>query len=220
MGGIIVWPKDSDPSTSSNIWLECNGQTFDTNRFKKLYKALGTNKVPDFRGMFLRGAGSQSFTQNNGDHIGETSRNYESGDIGSIQGDAMMPYKTYSAVLAAVHNSDPYGSEMLNYYKAYDVYPIENYAWGRIGGYLFNANVEQTKTDGSNQIHSSGPLFYKEYRLEGSGESYSLREETKPFEIRSEMTGYHFFQSTQTFLPTANEIRPINMAVKYYIRAK
>ena len=39
-------------------WLECNGQTFDPNIYYNLANAIGdtwgTNKVPDFRGYFLR----------------------------------------------------------------------------------------------------------------------------------------------------------------------
>ena len=36
-------------------WLECTGQQFDTNLYPALYSFLGTNKVPDYREMALRG---------------------------------------------------------------------------------------------------------------------------------------------------------------------
>lgn len=36
-------------------WLELDGSTFDTNAFPLLYSFLGTNKVPDYREMTLRG---------------------------------------------------------------------------------------------------------------------------------------------------------------------
>lgn len=36
-------------------WLELNGSTFDANAFPLLYSFLGTNKVPDYREMALRG---------------------------------------------------------------------------------------------------------------------------------------------------------------------
>ena len=41
-------------------WLECNGQTFDTSVFSQLYTHLGSNKVPDLRGMTLVGIGTNS----------------------------------------------------------------------------------------------------------------------------------------------------------------
>ena len=36
-------------------WLELDGSTFDANAFPLLYSFLGTNKVPDYREMALRG---------------------------------------------------------------------------------------------------------------------------------------------------------------------
>ena len=45
--------------------------------------------TPDYRGMFLRGLGSQSYSQLNGSKNGVTSTVYSSGDIGDIQGDAI-----------------------------------------------------------------------------------------------------------------------------------
>jgi len=45
--------------------------------------------TPDYRGMFLRGFGSQSYSQLNGSKNGITSTVYSSGNIGEIQGDAI-----------------------------------------------------------------------------------------------------------------------------------
>ena len=45
--------------------------------------------TPDYRGMFLRGLGSQSYSQLNGSRNGITSTVYSSGNIGEIQGDAI-----------------------------------------------------------------------------------------------------------------------------------
>ena len=44
--------------------------------------------MPDLRGLFLRGYGSQAHTQNNGSTVGVTSTLHESGSLGAIQGDA------------------------------------------------------------------------------------------------------------------------------------
>ena len=45
--------------------------------------------MPDLRGLFLRGYGSQSHAQNNGSTIGVTSTTHASGALGQVQGDAM-----------------------------------------------------------------------------------------------------------------------------------
>jgi hypothetical protein len=46
------------------------------------------SKVPDYRGLFLRGHGSQVHVQLNGSKIGVTSTLHESGQLGQVQGDA------------------------------------------------------------------------------------------------------------------------------------
>ena len=46
------------------------------------------SQVPDLRGLFLRGHGSQSHIQDNGSTVGVTSTLHESGQLGEVQGDA------------------------------------------------------------------------------------------------------------------------------------
>jgi competence protein ComGC len=36
-------------------FFECNGQSYDIDTYPELYKTIGTNKVPDLRGQFVRG---------------------------------------------------------------------------------------------------------------------------------------------------------------------
>ena len=50
--------------------------------------AVVVGQVPDLRGLFLRGYGSQSYAQNNGSTVGATSTLHESGALGQVQGDA------------------------------------------------------------------------------------------------------------------------------------
>ena len=47
--------------------------------------------MPDLRGLFLRGYGSQAFAQNNGTTVGITSTLHSSGQLGQVQGDAVRP---------------------------------------------------------------------------------------------------------------------------------
>ena len=44
--------------------------------------------MPDLRGLFLRGYGSQAHVQNNGTTVGVTSTLHESSQLGEVQGDA------------------------------------------------------------------------------------------------------------------------------------
>jgi hypothetical protein len=43
--------------------------------------------VPDYRGLFLRGRGSQVYAQNNGTTVGVTETLHASGQLGQVQGD-------------------------------------------------------------------------------------------------------------------------------------
>ena len=45
------WPTNQPPAG----WLECNGSTFDKNKFPKLAVVYPTGKLPDLRGVFIRG---------------------------------------------------------------------------------------------------------------------------------------------------------------------
>ena len=45
------WPTNQPPAG----WLECNGSTFDKNKFPKLANAYPSGKLPDLRGVFIRG---------------------------------------------------------------------------------------------------------------------------------------------------------------------
>ena len=54
--------------------------------------------MPDLRGLFLRGYGSQAYAQLNGSTVGITSTLYESGPLGQVQGDATR--KIYGATNA------------------------------------------------------------------------------------------------------------------------
>ena len=221
MGGIIVWPKDSDPSTSSNIWLECNGQTFDTNKYKKLYKVLGSNKVPNFQGMFLRGAGSQEFKQNNGQFSSE-STTYSAGSVGSIQGDGM---RRLWGIAGPFQFTTPNGINSTisgNFVKESGL--------SKYGSPWSDYDLGQGDSVG---IRDWMKVPYMEYTVSGSAESgYSLNSRIRFFDQEYQSLDETSDSNTSAWgtrttgwdsawgAPTANEIRPVNMAVKYYIRAK
>jgi len=86
VGSIVAWPVAINPADWSK-WLECNGQAINATTYPELNALIG-NKVPDLRGLFLRGFGTQSFSQNNGSTVGVTSTLHESGALKAVQGDA------------------------------------------------------------------------------------------------------------------------------------
>ena len=65
---VVAWTLSSNPSDS---YLECNGQTVDGNKYSKLYQLM--HNLPDYRGVFLRDLGSQSYRQINGSINGTVS---------------------------------------------------------------------------------------------------------------------------------------------------
>ncbi|MDY5044992.1 phage tail protein [Phascolarctobacterium sp.] len=157
IGTIITWPVSTAPS-EKGIWLECNGQSFDSSKYPKLYSVLGSNKVPNYQGMFLRGYGSQSFIQNNGSIVGNTTTVHSSGSLGMIQGDATRVVQ---------------GS--FSFAGGQDVAP---------SGVFENLGHQNITASGSTDYGYDNP----------------------------------YFNNTRV-VPTANEIRPVNIAVKYFIKA-
>lgn len=73
VGEIRMFYGDTIPTG----WLECIGQTFDTTQYPSLYSFLGTNKVPDYREMALRG-GTPVGTFSN-DAMGSHSHSFSGG---------------------------------------------------------------------------------------------------------------------------------------------
>ncbi|MDM8217144.1 hypothetical protein QUW15_13435 [Desulfovibrio piger] len=63
--------------------------------------------MPDYRGLFLRGYGQQSHSQNNGSTVGVTSTTHKSGALGEVQGDAIRNiWGKFSTETPSVEMSD------------------------------------------------------------------------------------------------------------------
>ena len=86
VGMILAWPVGQNPEDMDN-WLECNGQSISQSVYPELFAVVG-GQVPDLRGLFLRGYGSQSYAQNNGSSVGITTTTHSSGALGQVQGDS------------------------------------------------------------------------------------------------------------------------------------
>ena len=66
--------------------------------------------MPDLRGLFLRGYGSQSYAQNNGSTVGVTSTLYTSGQLGQVQGDATRKITGQVSNIGAVYGHSSSGA--------------------------------------------------------------------------------------------------------------
>ena len=226
----MVCPTASIPTYGRGVWLECNGQSFKQAQFPQLYETLGTNRVPDYQGMFLRGYGSQSYSQTNGEISGISSTTHSSGSIGSIQGDSSRQIYGYLGFLLSY---DTFAGG----YNSFKYYASANKELGMVylhdGSTPFPAyipiNQNEWYAGGHHNVFSStatennaGEAF-KRYRYQISGDSesgYTLTE-TEEYPMLDAMTRVGTYaMNSKRVLPTSNEIRPVNVAVKFMIKAK
>jgi len=141
--------------------------------------ALVGPRVPDLRGLFLRGHGAQSHVQENGSTVGETETWHESRPLGTVQGDAIRQ------ILGTIPSYvDPTGWDIptgVFYGKRFTDWP--NYQ---------PTGVLQHYTTGANHLvfYTSGPYYFSTVNFDSS-----------------------------RVTPVDNENRPVNMAVRYLIRA-
>ena len=150
VGTVITWASANNPN-ENGTWLECNGQSCTA--YPELVKVLGTDTVPDYRGVFLRGLGSVTST-----HYGTVQ--HQSNGLGELQGDAIRNiYGDFSTL-------DAGGIE----------YPTGAFQFAGEKG-LYNACNSSMCND------------------------------------------YLVFFNAYYVVPTANEDRPINRAVRYFIKA-
>jgi hypothetical protein len=86
--------------------------------YPELFALVGA-KVPDYRGLFLRGHGSQTHAQENGSTIGVTSTAHSSGALGVVQGDAIRNIEGYAG--GSDHN---YGQADVSgaFFEAYETW--------------------------------------------------------------------------------------------------
>ena len=195
VGSVITWSSANLPEWMTHgDYLECNGQSFDTSKYPRLYKGLGDNHVPDYRGVFLRGYGSH------GDH--------HSDNIGSIQEDAMR--RIYGDIPNLQFGAAWYGSYDLG---------------------VFDVNSGGPRPHGESWWRVDNVKTYR-YKLVNNGENYSLIEEEqdKSYDVSANTDLWSNDASKKAFrtvtidssktVPTADEVRPVNIAVRYFIKAR
>lgn len=169
IGTIIAWPVSQDPSDAA-AWLDCDGRTIQATDYPGLVAVLSGSatatrvRLPDLRGLFLRGHGSRTHLQNNGENVGVTATTHQSGQLGQVQGDAIR--NIYGTLTCGERIP---GGEWIN-----------DSLTGAFGWY--------------------GPS-----NADGLGQS--------------DGDNVHSFFSASRVVPTGPENRPVNMAVRYLIRA-
>ena len=98
VGTIVAWPVASNPEDMDN-WLECNGQAVSQAVYPELFALVGA-RVPDYRGLFLRGHGSQASS-----HYGVVT--HQSAALGQLQGDGI---REISGSISGTNNRGVFGS--------------------------------------------------------------------------------------------------------------
>ncbi len=129
--------------------------------YPELFALLG-GRVPDLRGLFLRGYGSQNHAQNNGSTVGYTSTTHSSGALGQVQGDATRNIQ------------------------------------GNIGVWLWLANGGSGAFEPVSRDYNSGNSNGNSPNKGNGGWDLNI----------------------SRVVPTAEENRPVNQAVRYLVRAR
>lgn len=93
VGWIGWWPFNAAPGDVSK-WLYCDGSFYNTTTYADLYKLLGSNRLPDYRGYFLRGVGGNAGAINT--HQGDAIRNI-TGEIGTTLSHGLSGYQPTGA---------------------------------------------------------------------------------------------------------------------------
>lgn len=202
VGSIMAWPLDSMP-TGSGVWLECDGSEVPA-KYTALRKIM--TRTPDYRGVFLRGYGSRTFSQNNGTNTA-SSTTYSSGAVGAIQGDATRrDYGYIGDLLGTVKTSYGAGG------------PPNGDSYGNMT--LWAAQL----------VKWSYSDLYVTYQLSGSSDSgYDLIEYQhnddrdiglQDSSVNHGTTAVFVGWDNKLVCPVDNEIRPINTAVKFLVKAR
>ena len=97
VGSIMAWPSNTPPSHLE--WLECNGQRFDTAKYKRLANVFPSGILPDLREKFLEGhdsagtnisAGLPGWYHWSGNHLTYSNKKGVSGTMAFFGGGGMM----------------------------------------------------------------------------------------------------------------------------------
>jgi microcystin-dependent protein len=137
-------------------WLVCDGQSYSTTDYVQLYNAVGTAwggsgtsfKVPDLRGMFLRGVDDgRGKDPNAGSRIASNTGGNTGDNVGSIQGDEFKSHKhTGNTTTNGNHTHNNDGGEY--------VFSDGNRTAGETDGTVGETNLHHRKSHHTSGNHS------------------------------------------------------------------
>jgi len=226
----MAWPAEETP-TSGGVWLECNGQTIDA-KYARLRELVG-DKTPDYQGVFLRGYGSMNSKVSFGwsaNYFGSHTQTFSSASLNELQMDASRPlHASFSSLLSF---------DSRHYLDTAISHPINIPDWGLVGG------DKTFPTNQSNLFHTivnyPAGVFAGRESMEWDGDTWLLKRPPKKYSLEGDpKSGYNLIEEDDTesgrlydayiadwatwseiALPTAEENRPINKAVRYFIKAR
>ena len=220
VGTVMAWPSEKGPK-SGGKWLECNGQTIPS-KYKRLRELIG-DKTPNYQGMFLRGYGSQTASTSQGLTYGNRRQRYSSGELNEIQNDTTRMVGNNLGTIMLLNQywynrtrSARYSAVDHNYRLTDDetVQNPDGSLFSQAGGW----GVWREDTGGDYYFLRESP---KKYRLTGNKDSgYSLQEyddSGSALKVWGKIGDYAFNSMIST--PVSGENRPINVAVRYFIKA-
>ena len=246
IGSVMTWTSEGKPTTGG-VWLECNGQTIPS-KYKRLRELIG-NKTPDYRGMFLRGYGSQTVNAYQGVMNGYSNQTYHSGGLGKVQTDQNRDMIAHVGGAAFIDYVDlSYFRNALNYPAPFTDGYNQWYSGGYGGGSgpawkIPYRNGSLTGESGGFFTNAKNPSHYwqkmwvmtkppHKYSLSGGGCSghgdggfycppptlseYDDNESGEWHEVA--VTAAAIYNAGS--MPTGTEIQPVNIAVRYFIKAR
>jgi len=187
IGGIIVWGTNKPLPDST--WLECNGQAIPNGiEYEQIRQIYGEN-LPDYRGVFLRGYGSITHTQNWTDvdnNSQSSTTTHTSSEVGVIQADTMrLIYGSFNSM-----GHPPWDVVTQGAFS-----DASHMGKGSRDGYETNVYAPNSTTTTIGAIRSLK-----------NGKGF--------------LSGWSYWLNSSRIAPSSNEVRPINVAVRYIIKVK
>ena len=226
----MAWPAEETP-TSGGVWLECNGQAIDA-KYQRLRELVGDH-TPNYQGVFLRGYGSQTIANTfQGWVYGYGKQTFSSEKLGSVQTDSTRNH-VYITNKQLVW--DDWNFDLLNAVFSHNLGTVSGIDFSKWYGATWSEGVYNK---GSGYNYPSPEFFQetiwalkrppKKYSLEntdgGADDSESVATLTESEDTDSgryvNIWGSNWSANNGLETPTDTEIRPVNIAVRYFIKAR
>lgn len=202
IGMIAIW--GSPKALPDNTWLECNGQAIPSGiEYEEIRRIFGTN-LPDYRGVFLRGTGGNAAS------------------LGVLQNDAIkeMKLNTTSSSFAwggqtvTIGSGNEGGIAVFNPQLTGQALSGRSIVGGRWGSASSWRSVVGARSEYAMFTGATADGSYKaKYWYPGAGSSTVT---IPAINIPTFLTSATLINSNNS----ANEVRPVNKAVKYIIKVR